>query len=127
MININGKTYYGNNISISGNKIIIDDKDVSKEHDSKEITVHIDGNVDNVSIEYCKSISINGDVGNIKTSSGDIECNDVKGNITTTSGDIECGNVGGNVETTSGDVKSENINGSVRTLSGDIKHKKQKV
>ena len=39
MIKINGKTYFGNSIQISNNKVIIDGKDVTNDHDSKEITI----------------------------------------------------------------------------------------
>jgi hypothetical protein len=40
MIKINGKTYFGNNIQVINNKVIIDGKDVTNEHtDSKEISI----------------------------------------------------------------------------------------
>ena len=124
MIKINGKTYFGNNIQISNNRVIIDGKDVSDDHkDSKEITIQIEGNVETLDVDRAKSIIVNGNVNSLKSVSGDVECKDVTGDIKTVSGNVECGNVQGGVQTNSGDVKCGTIGGSVKTLSGDIKHR----
>lgn len=125
MIKINGKTYFGNNIQISNNRVIIDGLDVSGDHkDSKEISIQVEGNIENLSVDYAKSILVNGNVNSLKSGSGDVDCKDVTGDIKTGSGDIECGNVGGGIETGSGNVKCETVGGSVKTSSGDIKHRK---
>ena len=122
-ININGKVITSKgNISISGNKIIIDGADQTP--DSKVINIQIDGDVQNLKVDYCERITISGNVGDLQTTSGDVECGNVNGDVTSTSGDIECNNVGRGVKTTSGDVKCGTVSGDVKTLSGDIKHRK---
>jgi hypothetical protein len=109
MIRINNNNYVGRSITISGNKIIIDGKDVTADHsDSKEISITVNGDIDNLDVDYCKEIAISGNVGKIRSGSGDVTCNDVTGNV----------------QTGSGDVKTTTITGSVRTGSGDIKYKK---
>lgn len=124
MIKINGKTYFGNNIQVSNNKVIIDGVDVTGDHkDSKEISIQVEGNIDTLSVDYAKTVLVNGNVNSLKSGSGDVECKDVTGNLKTGSGDIECGNVGGGIETGSGDVKCGTVGGSVKTGSGDIKHR----
>jgi hypothetical protein len=51
MIKINGKTYFGNNIQVINNKVIIDGKDVTSEHaDSKEISIVVEGNLDSLEV-----------------------------------------------------------------------------
>ena len=122
-ITINGVTYQGGNSIVAiGNKVLIDGKDVTP--DAKVININVDGNVDELTVDYCQKIVINGNANNVRTSSGDVECKDVTGSINSTSGDIEAGNIGGNINTTSGDVRCGTVAGSVRTLSGDIKNAK---
>jgi len=121
-ININGKSFVGRNIVMSGNKIIIDGVDVTP--DSKNIEITVNGNLDSLKVDMCDKITVNGNVNELSTTSGDVDCKDVTGDVKTLSGDIECGNVGGSVQTTSGDIKAENITGSAKTLSGDIKYRK---
>lgn len=119
---INGKSYIGSSVKVSGNKITINGTDVTP--DTKVINIQIDGDVDSIDVDYCEKVVVNGNVKSLNTTSGDVECGDVQGDIKGTSGDIQCGNVGGSVQTVSGDVKAENISGSVKTLSGDIKYRK---
>ena len=104
------------------NRVIIDGKDVTP--DVKEITITVTGNVNSINVDFAKEVHVKGTVGDIKTSSGNVWCDNVTGNIHTTSGDIKCEDIGGNVQTKSGDVYSLLISGNVKTISGDIKHKK---
>lgn len=107
-ISINGVTYTGgNSISVVNGKVIIDGKDMTPDHKEINITVH--GNIDQLEVGSCNSLSITGDCGQIKSGAGDIE-------IT--------GNVGGSVSTKAGDIKCGNVGGSVSTMTGDIKHRK---
>jgi hypothetical protein len=125
MIKINGKTYFGNNIQVINNKVIIDGKDVTAEHtDSKEISIVVEGNLDSLEVDCAKTIEVQGNVNSLSCTSGDVTCGNVQGNVKTTSGDVECSFIGGDVQTTSGDVKSNTITGSVKTMSGNIKHRK---
>ena len=103
-VTINGKTYSGNNIQISNNKVFIDGKEVDCA--DREL-----------------NISITGDVDTVKTTSGDVNVTGSVKSVSTTSGDIEIGgNVSGNVSSISGDVSaSGGIQGNVSTVSGDVR------
>jgi DUF4097 and DUF4098 domain-containing protein YvlB len=110
-IKINGNTISGNlagrNITINNGKVIIDGVDVTP--DSKEINISITGNVSELKVDCCNKVEITGDVSQIHTQSGDVNCQNVNGSVQTMSGDVDC----------------LDIKGSVSTMSGDIKHKKQ--
>ena len=101
---INGVVYNGNNLSIRGNKVIIDGKDVTP--DSKSIQINVDSNIHTLEVDNCEKITVTGNVGNVKTLSGDVDITgDVSGSIQTMSGDVDCGSIGGSVSTMSGDIK----------------------
>jgi len=121
MIKINGVSYTGNNIKIQKNSIYIDtDKiDIS----GKSLSIEIEGNIENLNVDRATIIKCSGNIGKLKTTSGDVECIDILGNVDTSSGDIICNEIVGNVKTKSGDVSSNNIAGKVKTSSGDIKTK----
>ncbi len=107
-ITINGKTFTGNSISVSGDKIIIDGSDVTPE--SKQINIHVLGSIQDLEVSMCNKITIDGTVGTVSTKSGDVEVKgDITGDVKTMSGDVDCGG---------------NITGSVKTMSGDIKYRK---
>jgi DNA polymerase/3'-5' exonuclease PolX len=101
---INNNSYIGNSITITNGKVIIDGKDVTP--DSKTITISVEGNIDNLTVDACDKVTVTGDVNKVKTMSGDV---DIKGNVTdsvsTMSGDVDCGNIGGSIKTMSGDIK----------------------
>ena len=118
---INGNRYNGDNITVRNNKVIIDGKDMTP--DSKEINITVEGNVEDLDIDYCNNIEINGNVNNLRSGSGDVTCNDVQNGVQTGSGDVDCTNINGYVQTGSGDVNAETITGSVKTGSGNIKYK----
>lgn len=108
-IRINGLTITaGRNISVVGNRVFVDGKDVTP--DAKDIKIEVAGNVEQLEVDACNSVSITGDVGHVVTQSGDVS--------------IE-GSVGGSVQTMSGDVDcGGSIAGSVSTMSGDVKHRR---
>lgn len=100
---INGNVYEGNSVVIKNGKIIVDGKNVTP--DSKEINIVVNGNIETLDVDACSKIDVTGDIGKIKTMSGDVKCNNVKGDISTMSGDVSCkGNIVGNVKTQSGDI-----------------------
>ena len=103
-ITINGVTYSGSNIIINNNVIKIDGKDVTPK-DTVQINILVEGNINQLNVDSCTYVDIEGDVGIVETVSGDINCGNVSGNVKTVSGDVRCGNIGGNVKTVSGDVK----------------------
>lgn len=108
-ININGVTVSGTSIVVRNGKVIVDGKDVTLA-DVKEINVTITGNVDKLEVDACQTISVKGDVGNVKTLSGTVTITgDVKGSVQTMSGDVDC---------------EGSITGSISTMSGNVKHRK---
>jgi len=112
----------GRNLIINSNKVNIDGQDVTP--DVKEITITVSGDITTLNVDYAKEIQVQGSVGHVKTTSGDVWCGNVTGDVKSTSGDIECDTVQGNAETVSGDIKAALISGNAKTLSGDIKYKK---
>ena len=103
-ISVNNITYKGSSISISNNKIVINGIDVTP--NSREITIQIDGDVETVNIDYVNKISVNGNVGKIKCTNGDVDITGtVKNSVESINGNISCGDVGGNVSTMNGSVK----------------------
>ena len=109
-MNINNTKYNfsGRNVSIQGNRVIVNGVDVTNlaDIDAKEITIIIESPIDSIDVDYCHKIEVQ-------------SCNTVK----TMSGDVNCsGSINGSVNTMSGDVRSEgDIKGSVNTMSGDIR------
>jgi hypothetical protein len=107
IISINGKTFKGENISISNGNIVINGKKVDVE-DQKEINIQIKGDIDKLSVDHCNRLTVEGNANNIQTQSGDVEISgDVSGNVSTMSGDVVSDKIGGNVSTMSGDIVSE--------------------
>jgi autotransporter translocation and assembly factor TamB len=107
-IRINGMSISASgNLSVINGKVFVNGVDVTPE--SKEINIVVTGNVEELKVDACSKVSITGEVGNIKTQSGDVDIS---------------GNVGGSVQTMSGDVDCGNISGSVSTMSGDVKHRR---
>lgn len=86
-ITINGKEFVGKSVSVYGDG-----------------TISVDGDVV-VSSSVKVSIVVHGDAEEVKTTSGDVTCNDVGRNVSTTSGDVSCGNVSGDISTVSGDIR----------------------
>lgn len=110
MIIINGKTISGKNISVSGNKVIVDGKEVSDLEEQKVINIEVTGDIQTLQSGN-GSVSVKGDVGSIETVNGDIEIEgDVKLNIKTVNGDVSCGAVGGSVSSVNGSIKTRKEN-----------------
>lgn len=105
-ININNNSYVGRSIVITGNKVIIDGKDVTP--DSKSIEIKVEGNINELKVDACDKVSVTGNVEMLSTQSGDVDVSGDVGSISTMSGDVDCGDV----------------NGYISTMSGDIKHRK---
>jgi hypothetical protein len=77
--------------------------------DAKEINITVEGNIEELSVDCCNKISVTGDVGSVKTQSGDVDVT---------------GNVNGSIQSMSGSVDCGNVSGSISTMSGSVKHKK---
>jgi len=111
VIVINGKTYrYNGKISIVNGDVLVNGKKVENyeelEKDQKHINIEIQGEVEKIDVDVCDTITVNGNVKNVKTMSGDVYVKgDIEGDIKTMSGDVDCGNVAGDVSSMSGDIK----------------------
>jgi cytoskeletal protein CcmA (bactofilin family) len=94
LININGKTYYGKNITITNDKVIIDG--VVKDDVSSAKTISINGERFCGNLEIHGSVNVFGDVeGNVQ-SGGSVTCDDVKGSVMA-GGSVDCDDVGGSI------------------------------
>ena len=99
---IDGKSFSGRNISINGNKVVID------------------GATQDGDLVGDISVVVNGDIEKLELSSGTVSCG-VAGSVKTQSGSVKCsGSIGGSVQTMSGSVSAGLIHGSVSTMSGSI-------
>jgi len=107
-VTIDGRTFTGRSISISGDKVVIDGVEQAGTLVGP-ISVTINGNAESVETGSGK-IEITGTAGRVKTMSGSVRCGDVHGDVGTMSGDVTCGAISGSVKTMSGDI----IGGSKR-------------
>lgn len=124
MININGVSYSGKNVTIHNGEVFVDGK-LASGVDSKVINIKIDGNIDSFKSDHCNAIEVVGDISQLDTISGDV-CvyGSVRNGITTKSGDIVVSaSVTGDVSSMSGDISCTKITGNVKTVSGDIRKK----
>lgn len=101
-VNINGRSFSGNNVSINNGKVVVDGVLMDKYEEGTVVNVTIIGDVESLSNE----------VGSIKATT--------VGSISTMSGDVYCGDVGGSVKTMSGDVECKSVLGNISTMSGDV-------
>jgi len=110
-MNINGSSYNfaGRNVSIQGNKVIVNGVDITNlvDIDAKEIIIIIESPIDSIDVEYCHKIKVK-ECNTIKTMSGSVYCDgDIKGSVNTMSGSVRAeGSIGGSVSTMSGNIRS---------------------
>lgn len=103
-VTINGKAFSAkSSIVINNGRVILDGQSVEMP-DEKRISIEVKGDVQDLQVDSCDSLIIQGAVGSVQS----------------TSGDVRCGDVGGSVQTVSGDVRAQAIQGNVKTVSGDI-------
>ena len=121
-ISVNGRTYTSKNgnITINGDKIVVDGEDVTPKE--KEVYIIVNGDVDTINAPGAEEILVNGDANKVITTSGDVTGGDrVTNDIKTTSGDVRVNkSITGDVTTMSGDVNTHTVLGNVKTMSGDI-------
>lgn len=117
---INGRTITGNNIQMTGDRIIVDGVDVTDQTgvDMKSILeVKITGDVQNVSCD--RGLSITGTVHGNVDSKGAVSCDNVGGDVKA-AGAVSCDDVKGNV-TAGGSVSCDDVGGSV-SAGGRVSH-----
>ena len=92
-IHINGKTYVGNNIVMSGNTVIIDGK-VQDEGLTGVVAIEVSGDI--MSLHSDSTVTINGNVSGDVEAGGSVRCRDVGGNVCA-GGSVRCDDVCGKV------------------------------
>lgn len=102
-VSINGQVFSGRNISINGDKVIIDGVE-QKQSLAGPITVIVNGDAESVETSS-GSVEVKGSAGRVKTMSGNVRCGDVSGDASTMSGGINCQAIAGNAKTMSGDIR----------------------
>lgn len=123
MVNINGVAYNydGTSIEINNSEIKLDgNRKVDMYSNGTTLNIVITGASPEIKISRCNTLEINGHVGRIQTSSGDVFVNGTVLDVITSSGDVKAEKIIGDVKTTTGDVTAKSISGSAKTVSGDI-------
>jgi hypothetical protein len=108
-VNISG-TYVGGDLVV-GNSVIIDGKTVIDSLcNIGPINIEVTGSLNSLNT-VSGYVAVAGDVGDIKTTSGDVRVNQsCFGDVQTVSGDVQAGgNIAGNVRTVSGDIKGGRV------------------
>lgn len=107
-VTISGSTVSGNvagsNLTISGGRVIVDGVEVSDIANVGPVTIIVEGSIESLKLT-AGAVTVNGDVGECQTVSGDIKV---------------AGQIAGNCKTTSGDIEALAIHGSCKSVSGDI-------
>lgn len=120
MININGKSYTGNNITISNNKVMIDGVAINETPDKNGILkVVIEGNLNSVTSDC--AVEVHGNVeGNVKAGMNadilgnvgedvkagmNVTCKDVQGNVDAKM-NVTCKKICGNADARMGITRS---------------------
>lgn len=107
-----------NSLVMQNGRVIVDGVDVTKEYENVSITIH--GDVKEMQVTVCKEVTINGNVGSVTNTHGDLKCGNVTGDVETVHGDVECNNVGDGVKTIHGKINCGDVNGDVESNMGDI-------
>jgi len=102
-ITIDGRDFVGSHIIVDGDGSVTIDGVCQSEKLIGDINIIVHGDVD--ILENTSGRVAAGNVGSLKTVSGDIDCLDVSGNVQTVSGDVSCRNITGSVKSVSGDIK----------------------
>ena len=127
-IKINGVTITtgGKSLVVSDGKVIVDGKTMNTE-DEKIINIEVHGDIDKIDVDVCRQIEVEGNVGDVRTSQGNITINgSAMDTVTNSQGSIKIeGDVNGDVKNSMGTVKAGgNIYGKVKTSMGSIKGQK---
>ena len=123
---VNGIRYEGKSISTTDGKVIIDGKRVDTGN-TKEIKIEVHGDIEVLDVGICDYVTVDGNVGDVKLSQGDIT---IKGSamdsVTNIQGDITIGgDLNGDARNSMGNIKAGgNIYGKPKTSMGDIKGEK---
>lgn len=114
-ININGRTYSGDNITVNNGQIIIDGENITFDKNQPQIKVIVTGNLNKLK---CTTAEINGNViGNVNATT--LKCKDIGGKVDANT--VTCEMIGGDVDANT--VKTEFIKGNVDANTVKYKNK----
>lgn len=82
-------------------RIVVDGRDVTPPASVRTIQIEVHGDLDQLEVDSCATVSIMGRVGNVSANRGNVHCDDVAGSVQVKDGHVHCGNVGGDVLTVS--------------------------
>ena len=103
-ISINGKTYKGNDLSISGGKVYIDGK-LQHEEDKIDINITVNGNLDTLEVDACNTITVKQNCKVVTCKNGNVIIHgNVEGDVTNKNGNIKCKNILGDANTNIGNI-----------------------
>lgn len=103
--NISGRTFRGQNIQITNDRIVIDGKDVTDEYDIKPVGI--------LEIKITEGV-----LGHL-TTDANVSAGDIAGDVDA-GGNVSCGNVGGSVDA-GGNVSCGKVGGDV-DAGGNVRH-----
>ena len=101
-ITIDGKSFTGSSVNISGKG-----------------KLNIDGVVQDGDLVGDINIVVNGNVESIENENGTVKCINT-GSVKTVNGDVSCGDVSGDVKTVNGNIVAAKIIGKVSSINGNI-------
>lgn len=121
MININGKTYVGNNIQITNGKVVIDGKVMNDDlSQDKKIEINVVGEFKGNLIVTEGNVNVKGDIGGNVNAVGSVTCDDVGGNVDA-GGSVTCDDVGQSVSA-GGSVSCDDVSGSIMA-GGSVRYR----
>lgn len=103
---INGRSYSGRTVEIRHNKVFVDGKEADTEG-IKNVIITVTGDLGSLHADNCEHVVVHGQVGSVKTMSGNVQCEAVAGDVETMSGNITCGAVAGGVQTMTGSIRQK--------------------
>lgn len=119
IVNVNGHSVVGRNVTIINGKVIVDGKPVDIP-EAKEIHVTVEGDLGSLKLD-AGQVTVHGSAGEIQVDSGSVSVGmDVKGEIEVSQGKVTCQDVYSDVTVDIGSVKAATIHGSVHTKTGTI-------
>jgi len=96
----------GRNIVIQNGTVIVDGQRVEIPESEKIINIQAE-NLESLRVDYCNSITVKGNTGNVEVSQGKISIGGtVKGDVHISQGNVDCGNIEGNVSVSMGNISS---------------------
>lgn len=119
VVNVNGHSVVGRNVTVINGKVIVDGKPVDIP-EAKEIHVTIEGDLGSLRLD-AGQVTIQGSVGDVQMDNGSVSVGmDIKGKVTLSQGKVACQDVYADVSVDIGSVKAATIHGSVITKTGTI-------